>query len=213
MLHARLPKSMPDFSRENALREAGIHPVAGLDEAGRGPLAGSIVACAVILAPDAIPAGLDDSKRLSARQRESLYDAIMAQALGVGVGVADVAHIEAVNILQANFAAMRAALHALCVLPRMALIDGRDVPPDLPCPAQAIIRGDGLSQSIAAASIIAKVTRDRMMDALDKTYPAYGFARHKGYGTKAHRSAIFAHGLCPAHRRSFCKKLLEHVVF
>ena len=205
------PKPLPDFSYETQLISEGFFPIAGIDEAGRGPLAGPVVAAAVILDPSNIPKGLNDSKKLKPTQREALFTAIMASAKAVGVSVVDVETIDRINILQANFIAMREALANLKLPPAFALIDGRDVPKGLACPARALIKGDSLSQSIAAASIIAKVTRDRMMDALDKTYPAYGFARHKGYGTKAHIDAIRTHGFCPAHRRSFTPKILRSV--
>nr|WP_309242802.1 ribonuclease HII [Lichenibacterium sp. 6Y81] len=177
--------------------------MAGVDEAGRGPLAGPVSAAAVILDPAALPPGIDDSKALTAEKREALFDAILGSALAVGVGLAPAAEIDAVNIRQATFAAMRRAVRALAVAPDHLLIDGRDVPPGLPCPARALVKGDALSLSIAAASIVAKVTRDRLMVRLDALHPGYGFRIHKGYPTAAHRAAIMRHGPTPFHRLSF----------
>ena len=188
---------MPNFELEH--RHTG--PVCGVDEAGRGPWAGPVTAAAVILDPANIPAGLDDSKKLSSLQREALFDQIMATAQ-VGVGMASVAEIDAINILNATFLAMQRAVATLPTPPAFALIDGNRVP-KLPCPAEAIIKGDSLSLSIAAASIIAKVTRDRILQDLDTQFPAYGFARHKGYGVPAHAAALNTHGPCAAHRMSF----------
>ena len=188
---------MPDFSFED--RHAG--PVCGVDEAGRGPWAGPVVAAAVTLDRADVPAGLDDSKKLSPARRDSLHDAIMATAR-VGIGIADVARIDRDNILQATLWAMAEAVKALPVPPALALVDGNRAP-GLGCPVELIIGGDARSLSIAAASIIAKVTRDRMMAALDQEFPGYGFARHKGYGTAAHAEALARLGVSPAHRRSF----------
>ncbi len=192
----------PDFSREAHAIAAGLRPVAGIDEAGRGPLAGPVVAAAVILDPGRVPAGLDDSKKLSALRREALFEAIAHSALGVGVASATAAEIDVLNIRQATLLAMRRAVAALPSTLGLALIDGDD-PPALPCRAEAVIGGDGIVASIAAASIVAKVMRDRMMAQLCRRYPAYGFSRHAGYGTAVHRAAILAHGPCPAHRFSF----------
>lgn len=189
---------MPDFSHESTSRQ----PVCGIDEVGRGPWAGPVVAAAVILDPGAIPEGLDDSKRLSARRREALFDALMGCAV-IGVGEASVAEIEAINILQASFLAMRRALQALGRVPALALVDGKIVPPDLPCPARAIVGGDGLALSIAAASIVAKVTRDRMMVALAQQFPGYAWEQNMGYGTRAHAEALGRLGVTPHHRRGF----------
>ena len=190
----------PDFYHESRL---GLPAVAGIDEAGRGPLAGPVVAAAVILDPADLPEGLDDSKKLSAAQREAAYAAIMRQARAVAVALAPHDLIDRLNIRAATLHAMRQACAALAIAPSHALIDGRDVPAGLCCPATALIGGDGLSLSIAAASIVAKVTRDRLMARLDAECPHWGFARHMGYPTKAHREAIERHGASPFHRLSF----------
>ena len=195
--------SLPDFSHERALAKLHGGPVAGVDEAGRGPLAGPVAAAAVILHPRNQPKGLDDSKKLTAGTRVRLYDEIMESALAVAISFGSVEEIERLNIRGATLLAMRRALAALSVAPAAALIDGRDVPPGVICHGEALIGGDALSRSVAAASIIAKVTRDRLMAGLDPVYPAYGFARHAGYGTKAHLDAIRIHGPCAVHRRSF----------
>ncbi len=178
-----------------------LDPVCGIDEAGRGPWAGPVVAAAVILDPANIPEGLNDSKKLSEARRDALYPDIMAMAQ-VGIGIADVARIDRDNILAATLWAMNEALRALPVSPGYALVDGNRVPA-LPCPAETIVEGDGRSLSIAAASIIAKVTRDRMMTDLDWCHPGYGFARHKGYGTAFHSAALARLGPCVEHRKSF----------
>lgn len=198
----------PDFSLET---EAGAHrlPVAGADEAGRGPLAGPVVAAAVILDPDAIPPGLDDSKKLSAAKREALFELIL-QGAEVAVATSGPPHIDGSNILRASLDALSRALHALPRRPQFALIDGRDVPPALPCPGRAIIKGDGRSLSIAAASIVAKVTRDRMMRRAADRFAAYGFERHAGYATADHRRAIADNGPCPLHRMSFSPMRPRH---
>jgi len=190
---------MPDFEIERQFAHLG--PVAGVDEAGRGPLAGPVVAAAVILDVARIPPGLDDSKVLSARRREALYQALCESAC-IGIGAASVADIARLNILHASMLAMRRAVCALGVAPAMALIDGNRCPA-LPCPAQAIVGGDARSLSIAAASIIAKVTRDRIMSALGGRWPGYGFEQHMGYPTAAHRSALAALGPTPHHRMGF----------
>jgi len=186
-----------DFSIE--MKHAA--PVCGVDEAGRGPLAGPVVAAAVILDPVRIPIGIDDSKKLTAPVREALFDLINANA-HVGIGIASVEEIDSLNILWAAMLAMRRAVAALPIAPGHALIDGNRCP-DLSCRSTAVIGGDALSLSIAAASIIAKVTRDRMMRDLDAAHPGYGFAGHKGYGTAAHLAALDRLGPCIIHRRSF----------
>ncbi|MCB1369514.1 MAG: ribonuclease HII [Rhodobacteraceae bacterium] len=188
----------PDFARESA----GVQPVCGIDEAGRGPWAGPVVAAAVILDASAIPAGLDDSKKLTARQRERLFAELLASAT-VGVGQASVAEIETMNILQASHLAMRRAVADLGTAPRRALVDGRQVPPGLPCPAEAIVGGDARALSIAAASIVAKVTRDRIMVALSQQFPGYGWHSNMGYGTKSHIEGLENLGVTPHHRRLF----------
>jgi ribonuclease HII len=191
----------PDLVTERRFLARGLNPVCGIDEAGRGPWAGPVVAAAVILDPANIPAGIDDSKALTAARREALYAEIMHHAV-VGIGIADVARIDRDNILEANHWAMAEALRQLARPPALALVDGNRAPP-LPCPVHAMVAGDAKSLSIAAASIVAKVTRDRIMLDLDRAYPGYGFARHKGYGTAAHHEALRRHGPCPEHRRSF----------
>jgi len=192
----------PDFSLETALPNATRGLVAGVDEAGRGPLAGPVVAAAVMLDPAAIPNGLNDSKKLSAGKRADLFDMICRSA-HVGVAAVSQCQIDRMNIRAATLYAMRQALEALAVTPEHALVDGRDVPPGLCCTADAIIKGDARSVSIAAASIIAKVTRDRMMHAASRFYPGYGFERHMGYGTAAHLDALDRLGASRLHRASF----------
>jgi ribonuclease HII len=193
----------PDFHLERRLLQRGIWPVAGVDEAGRGPLAGPVAAAAVILDPRKIPGGLDDSKRLAPEQRDELYGLIMLHAQAVAVAFASAEEIDQINIRQAVFCAMRRALAALTLAPCQALIDGSDVPPGLAIPAEPVVKGDATVASIAAASIIAKVTRDRLMRGFCALYPVYGFGRHFGYATDAHLTAISAHGPCPLHRLSF----------
>lgn len=190
----------PDYSFEIAAIARGFLPC-GVDEAGRGPWAGPVVAAAVVLDMQNLPAGLNDSKKLTEARREALYDPIMRSA-HVGVGIASAALIDEINILQATYHAMREAVLALGGVTTFALVDGNRAPP-LPIRVQTIIEGDGKSLSIAAASIIAKVTRDRMMHQLDAQYPGYGFGKHKGYGTAAHRAALQHIGPCTEHRVSF----------
>ena len=192
----------PSFELEAAELALGRGPIAGVDEAGRGPWAGPVVAAAVILNPDAMPPGLDDSKAMDAVSRERAFAAIMASAR-VGVGIGDVARIDRDNILQATMFAMAAAVAGLGHAPGLVLIDGNRLPKRLPCAARAIVRGDARCLSIAAASIIAKVTRDRMMVALAAEFPGYGFERHKGYGVPEHKIALAKLGVTPHHRRSF----------
>jgi ribonuclease HII len=177
-------------------------PVAGVDEAGRGPLAGPVVAAAVVFEKGRVPKGLDDSKVMSEAAREEAFTAIMAMALAVGVGDASVDEIDLVNIRRATHLAMARAVRALALPPIFALVDGNDAPA-LPCPCDTIVGGDGRSASIAAASIIAKVTRDRMMAQLHETFPVYGWRTNKGYGTEEHLGALTIHGVTPHHRRSF----------
>jgi ribonuclease HII len=193
---------VPDFSLELAARKAGHWPVAGTDEAGRGPLAGPVVAAAVILDPDSIPEGLNDSKQLTASQRENLFEVIMATA-EVSIAASGPRHIDERNILRASLDAMRRAVAGLAVSPAYVLTDGRDVPPGLCCQGKAVIQGDARSVSIAAASIIAKVTRDRMMARAHQVFPLYGFQKHAGYATPQHRAGIEAHGPCALHRMTF----------
>lgn len=189
---------MPDFKFEQEL--TGI--VCGVDEAGRGPGAGPVVAAAAILDPRNFPAGLNDSKKLSHHQREKLFAALTPCTL-IGIGIAEPEEIDRLNILHASMKAMERAIAALPQQPHFALIDGNRLPANLRCTGKAIIGGDGRSLSIAAASIIAKVVRDRLMQEADANYSAYGFARHKGYMTKVHKAALSAHGPSPIHRFSF----------
>ena len=189
---------MPDFTLERRI----TGPVAGVDEVGRGPLAGPVYAAAVILDPARLPEGLDDSKKMSETRRDKAFDAIMTSALAVGIGVASVEEIDRINILAATMLAMRRAVDRLSVAPVHALIDGNKVPA-LPCPADAIVKGDSKVLSIAAASIIAKVTRDRVMSELDLAFPGYGWARNKGYGTADHMEALARLGPSVHHRTSF----------
>lgn len=181
---------------------ADLSKVCGIDEAGRGPWAGPVVAAAVILDPSDMPAGLADSKQLSAVHRDTAFGDIMSRAQ-VGVGQASVAEIDRLNILQATMLAMCRAVAALPVAPEGALIDGNRIPTDLPCPGRAIVGGDGSVPAISAASIIAKVTRDRIMVALAQQFPGYGWENNKGYGVKAHAEGLAALGVTPHHRRSF----------
>lgn len=194
----------PDFAVETRAMAEGLWPVAGMDEAGRGPLAGPVVAAAVVLDPARIPDRLDDSKRLSARQREALFERILATAQGVAMASVSAEGIDGSNILRASLEAMRRAVCGLPVRPLLALADGRDVPPGLPCAGRALVKGDRRSQSIAAASIVAKVMRDRMMAGCGRVHAHYGFEIHMGYATVRHRTAIGLHGPVPRlHRISF----------
>ncbi len=198
MIGASMP---PDLTAEVAYAGKDA-TICGVDEAGRGPWAGPVVAAAVVLDRGCIPPGLDDSKKLTPRRRAALFDAIRAAA-SVGVGIASVEEIDALNILRANDLAMLRAIGALQPAPEAALIDGNRVPPGLPCRARALVGGDGRSLSIAAASIIAKVTRDRIMGELAGAHPGYGWERNQGYGTAEHRAALIRLGVTPHHRRSF----------
>lgn len=191
---------------ENEIRAQGYAAVCGIDEAGRGPLAGPVVAAAVILPPDCVIEGLNDSKKLSEKKREQLFDVICAQAAAYAIASVDHQTIDEINILQATFRAMREAVQGLPVPAEFALVDGNREP-GLTIPCRCIVGGDACCSSIAAASILAKVTRDRYMLEMDARYPEYGFAKHKGYGTKAHNEAILAHGPSPIHRMTFLKKL------
>ena len=194
---------MPDFSFENKYD----FDVAGIDEAGRGPLAAPVYAAAVILPERFSLPSLDDSKKLSAKKREQLYDEICSQAAAWCVASASEDEIDELNILQATFLAMRRACEGLAVPAAYALVDGNRMPP-LAIPGETIVKGDARSASIAAASILAKVSRDRYMEEMDALYPQYQFAKHKGYGTKLHVELLRQYGPCPIHRRSFLKKLL-----
>lgn len=176
--------------------------IAGVDEAGRGPLAGPVVAAAVILPAEYTITGLTDSKKISERKREHLYTQIIEQSIAYGVGQASVEEIDEINILQATFRAMQRAVDKLLVKPEQIVVDGNQCP-EFPYPAYAVVKGDQRVDAISAASVIAKVTRDRIMYDWDKQYPQYGFGQHKGYGTALHRAAIQAHGTCKIHRHSF----------
>jgi ribonuclease HII len=193
---------VPDFALELSARRAGHWPVAGADEAGRGPLAGPVVAAAVILDPDRIPDGLNDSKLLSATRREALFDIILATAT-VAIASSSATRIDATDIRKASLDAMRRAVLGLAIPASYVLADGLDVPPGLACPGKAVVKGDARSFSIAAASIVAKVTRDRMMTRAHLVFPDYGFAMHAGYGTAIHRNSIERVGPCRLHRMSF----------
>jgi len=191
----------PDFSFEQAFITAGTTRIAGVDEAGRGPWAGPVVAAAVILDPGNIPAGLNDSKKLTARRREILFDEIAASS-AIASALSSPGEIDLINILQASLEAMAKAAAMLDPRPDILLIDGNQTPPgSIPC--KTIVGGDGRSLSIAAASIIAKVTRDRIMRQLAVEHPGYGWETNMGYGTRAHRDGLSAHGVTPHHRRSF----------
>lgn len=189
---------------EHQYEEFGL--VCGIDEAGRGPLAGPVVAAAVILPRDAEIFYLNDSKKVTERRREILFDEIKEKALAYGIGIVSPADIDEINILQATYKAMRQAIEQLSLAPAVLLNDAVTIP-GVSLPQVPIIKGDAKSVSIAAASILAKVTRDRMMRQYDEIYPEYGFAAHKGYGTAAHMAAIREHGPCPIHRRTFIKNL------
>ncbi len=203
---------LPNFARESRAIKNGLI-VCGIDEAGRGPWAGPVVAAAVILDPNNIPKGLNDSKKLTEAKREALFEPLM-QSSQVGVGIVSASRIDAINILQATYEAMVKAVSALKLQPMLALVDGNRAPP-LNCKCETIIGGDANSLSIAAASIIAKVTRDRIMRGLDRQYPDYHFAVHKGYGTAIHAAALERFGPCPEHRKSFApiRVLLQQPAF
>lgn len=194
------------WSFEQRAWDEGFTHVCGVDEAGRGPLAGPVCAAAVILPPNAEIDGLNDSKKLTAKRREALYDVILSQAVAYGIAMVDEKTIDEINILQATFLAMRQAVEQLSVTPELALVDGNREPDFGSIPVKTIIKGDSLSANIAAASILAKVTRDRFMMEQDQIYPQYGFAVHKGYGTQAHYAALRTYGACPIHRKCFLKK-------
>ncbi|MCX8996322.1 ribonuclease HII [Rhizobiaceae bacterium BDR2-2] len=202
-LPAAVKPAGPDFSFELEAKALGCWPVAGTDEAGRGPLAGPVVAAAVILDPDNIPPGLDDSKRLSQAQRERLFSLVLETSLAVSIASSGPARIDATDIRKASLDAMRRAILSLPVAARFVLSDGRDLPPGTGLPGKAVVKGDSRSVSIAAASILAKVTRDRLMARAGIVFPAYGFEKHAGYPTAGHRAAIEQTGPCALHRMSF----------
>ena len=192
---------------ERALQAKGVQYIAGVDEVGRGPLAGPVVCASVVMPLDAerLVVGVDDSKKLSEKKREKLFDIIKEKAVSWSVGIASPERIDEINILQATFLAMQRAIDQLEGKAKFALIDGnRETDFGIPC--QTVIKGDGRSANIAAASVLAKVTRDLYMEELAEKYPQYGFEIHKGYGTKAHYAALTEHGMCDAHRRTFLRK-------
>lgn len=198
---------MLDYSFEQAAYLRGYTAVCGIDEAGRGPLAGPVYAAAVWLPEGLVIDGLNDSKKLSEKKREALFDVICENALAYGIGFADEKEIDAINILQATYLAMRRAYNNMQKVCDYVLVDGNRMPP-MPVPGETIVKGDAKSSSIAAASILAKVSRDRVMLEYAKQYPEYQFEKHKGYGTKAHVEALLEHGPSPIHRRTFLKKIL-----
>ena len=191
---------------EDSYYAQGITSICGIDEAGRGPLAGPVCAAAVILPPDLVIEGLNDSKKLTEKKRDALYDLITEKALAYGIAMATEQEIDEINILQATFLAMRRAVEQLSVRPSFVLVDGNREPDLGDLPLKTVVKGDSLSANIAAASILAKVTRDRYMVEMDARYPQYGFAVHKGYGTQKHYEALRQYDACPIHRRSFLKK-------
>ena len=199
---------MPDFSCEYEARSKGYKLVCGVDEAGRGPLAGPVCAAAVILPDNCEIEGLNDSKKISEKKREALFDIIKEKAIAYSIAYGSLEEIEEYNILEATYLAMNRAIEGLNTKADFALIDGNRVPKGIKIPCETVVKGDSKSCSIAAASILAKVTRDRLMLEYDKKYPQYLFAQHKGYGTKAHYEAIKQHGVCEIHRLSFLKNVL-----
>ena len=195
-----------EFEKEALAK--GYKSVCGVDEGGRGPLAGPVCAAAVILPEGVIIDGVNDSKKLSEKKRESLFDVIREQALSYSIAYATVDEIEEINILNATMLAMRRAIDGLDIKADYAMIDGNKIPP-IDIDAECIVKGDAKSMSIACASILAKVSRDRLLYKYAEEYPMYGFDKHKGYGTKVHREAILKYGPCPYHRKSFLKKLYK----
>ena len=191
---------------EHAAQEQGFALICGVDEAGRGPLAGPVCAAAVILPQDLEIEGLNDSKKLTEKKRDALYNIITEKAIAYGIAMATEQEIDEINILQATFLAMRRAVEQLSVRPSFVLVDGNREPDLGDLPLKTVVKGDSLSANIAAASILAKVTRDRYMVEMDARYPEYGFAVHKGYGTQKHYEALRQYDACPIHRRSFLKK-------
>ena len=196
------------FLYENQLTEKGYSNICGVDEAGRGPLAGPVCAAAVILRPNDIIEGVNDSKKLTEKKREVLFDIIKERAVSYSIAFATVEEIEEINILNATMLAMKRAISGLKISADYAIIDGNKVP-DLNIPCESIVKGDAKSMSIAAASILAKVSRDRLLLEYARQYPQYGFEKHKGYGTKVHTQAIKEYGPCPVHRMSFLTKILK----
>ena len=196
-----------DYTFEKSAYDRGFTAVCGIDEAGRGPLAGPVYAAAVLLPEGLVIEGLNDSKKLSEKKREALFDVICENALAYGIGFADEKEIDEINILQATYLAMRRAYDNMQKKCDYVLVDGNRMPP-MPVPGETIVKGDAKSPSIAAASILAKVSRDRVMLKYAEEYPEYEFEKHKGYGTKAHTEALLQHGPSPIHRKTFLKKIL-----
>lgn len=199
---------MPDFEYEKAAAKSGFKYICGVDEAGRGPLAGPVCAAAVILPENCDIEGLNDSKKLSEKKREQLFDIIKEKAVAYSVAFGSLEEIEELNILEATYLAMNRAIEALSVKADFALIDGNRVPKNIKIPCETIIKGDSKSMSVAAASVLAKVTRDRLLLEYDKKYPLYNLKKHKGYGTKEHTDLIKLYGPCEIHRLSFLKNIL-----
>ena len=199
---------MPDYEYEKAAVSSGFNIICGVDEAGRGPLAGPVCAAAVILPTDAVIEGLDDSKKLSEKKRERLYGEIINKAIAYSVAYGTLEEIESVNILEATFLAMNRAIDGLSVKPDFAIVDGNRVPKNIKIPCATLVKGDSKSMSVAAASVLAKVTRDRLMLTYDEKYPQYNFKKHKGYGTKEHTRLLKEYGPSPIHRLSFLKNIL-----
>ena len=197
---------MPDYSKEQEFYAQGYKVICGIDEAGRGPLCGPVVAAACILPDGLYIEGLNDSKKLTEKKREKLFDVIKESALAYCIAEASVEEIDTLNILEADLLAMRRAIDGLSIKPDLALIDG-NIARDFQIDAVPVIKGDAISMNIAAASILAKVTRDRMCADLDAQYPEYGIAKHKGYGTKAHMDALHQYGPSPIHRKQFIRFL------
>ncbi len=200
---------MVGYEYEKKALEQGFKSICGIDEAGRGPLAGPVFAAAVILPVGFEIEGLNDSKKLSEKKRESLFDVIISNASAYSVAYADHAEIDEINILNATFLAMTRAVNGLKIPADFALVDGNRVPKGLSVPCETIVKGDGISASIAAASILAKVSRDRVMKKADEIYPEYMFAKHKGYPSALHRELVNKYGPCPIHRLTFLKKVLK----
>lgn len=195
---------------ENNLYSKGMNYICGIDEAGRGPLAGPVVVASVIMPKDSMIEGVNDSKKISESKREQLYERIIEEAISYGVGIIDQKEIDEINILNATKKGLTNSLKELTVRPDIILVDALNGIDTLQIPYQSIIKGDAKAYSISAASIIAKVTRDRIMRQWDEIYPQYGFAKHKGYGTAAHIAAIKEYGICPLHRLSFVKNFMNH---
>lgn len=195
------------YEIENGYRQKGYINIAGVDEAGRGPLAGPVYAAAVILPPDTVIKGINDSKKLSEKRREELFEEITEKAIAYNICSIDERRIDEINILNATYEAMNGAVNGLSVMPDFVLIDGNRIG-GMTIPHETVVKGDSKSISIAAASILAKVSRDRFICDMAEKYPQYGFEQHKGYGTKAHNEAILKYGPCPIHRKTFLKKLL-----